>query len=59
MKIKPKFSIIFFIGSILSLILVGWFVLLFWVLWLIIRSVKGLKALDQNLAIEEPTRWSL
>lgn len=48
-----------FIGSILSLILVGWFVLLFWVLWLIIRSVKGLKALDQNLAIEEPTRWSL
>jgi len=46
-------------GSILSLILIGWFVLLFWVIWLIVRSVKGIKALDAEQAIENPTRWFL
>ena len=46
-----------FLGSLLSLVLIGWFILLFWVVWLIIRSVKGLKALDSNRAIENPTSW--
>ncbi|MDO7083513.1 hypothetical protein WNY51_05220 [Pseudocolwellia sp. AS88] len=45
------------LGSILSLVIVGWFVLLFWVVWLIIRSVKGMKALDANRAVEDPERW--
>jgi uncharacterized membrane protein len=38
-------------------ILIGWFVLLFWMVWLIIRSVKGMKALDQEKAIDNPTGW--
>ncbi|XPF94449.1 DUF4870 family protein [Colwellia sp. RE-S-Sl-9] len=46
-----------FLGSLLSLVLIGWFILLFWIVWLIIRSVKGLKALDSNRAIENPTSW--
>jgi uncharacterized membrane protein len=29
-------------------------VLLFWVIWLIIRSVKGIKALDAEIALENP-----
>jgi uncharacterized membrane protein len=45
------------LGSILSLVLIGWLVLLFWVVWLIVRSVKGIKALDSEKAIENPTRW--
>lgn len=46
-----------FLGSILSIVLIGWFVLLFWVVWLIVRSVKGMKALEQEKPIENPTRW--
>jgi len=45
------------LGGILSIIVIGWFVLLFWVVWLIVRSVKGIKALDSEKAIENPTRW--
>jgi len=45
------------LGSILSIILIGWFILLFWVVWLIIRSVKGMKALESEKAIENPTSW--
>ena len=50
-------AIFIFLGSVLSLILVGWFILLFWVVWLIIRSIKGMKALEKNQAVENPTRW--
>lgn len=46
-----------FLGSILSLIIIGWFVLLFWAVWLIIRSVKGMKALELEKPIEHPTSW--
>jgi uncharacterized membrane protein len=45
------------LGWILSIILIGWFVLLFWVVWLIVRSIKGIKALDSEQAIENPKRW--
>ncbi len=44
-------------GTILSLILIGWFILLFWAVWLIVRSIKGMQALDAEKAIENPTRW--
>lgn len=44
-------------GMILSLVIIGWFVLLFWVIWLIIRSIKGMKALDQKEAHPNPTGW--
>lgn len=46
-----------FLGSILSIILIGWFLLLFWVVWLIIRSVKGMKSLELEKAINKPTSW--
>jgi len=45
------------IGSLLSLVLIGWLVLLFWVVWLIVRSVKGLKLLDEKQAHPDPTTW--
>lgn len=46
-----------FLGSILSLVLIGWFLLLFWMVWLIIRSIKGLKALELEKPIANPTSW--
>lgn len=52
-------ALFMFIGAILSVVVIGWFVLLFWVVWLIVRSVKGIKALDSEKAIENPTRWFL
>ena len=46
-----------FIGSILSIILVGYLVLLFWMVWLIVRCVKGMKYLDNQQAHPDPTGW--
>lgn len=45
------------IASILTLVLIGWLVFLFWLLWVIIRCIKGIKALDANKPITEPKRW--
>ena len=50
-------ALFIFLGSILSVILIGWFLLLLWVVWLIVRSVKGMKALDEEKAIDNPTSW--
>lgn len=45
------------IGMILSIILIGYLVLLFWVVWLVIRCVKGMKTLDQKEAHPDPAGW--
>lgn len=45
------------IGMILTFILIGYLVLLFWVVWLVIRCVKGMKALEQKEAHPDPTGW--
>ncbi|MBA6391742.1 hypothetical protein H4J38_13285 [Colwellia sp. BRX10-3] len=50
-------ALFLFIGSILSLILVGWFVLMFWVVWLIVRCVKGMKSLEARVVHPNPTGW--
>lgn len=46
-----------FIGLLLMLVLVGWVVLLFTVIWLIVRSVKGLQMLDKKIPHPHPTTW--
>ena len=45
------------IGALLSFIIIGYLVLLFWVIWLAVRSVKGLKSLEQKQAHPDPTGW--
>lgn len=45
------------VGSILLVVLVGWLVYLFWVVWLIIRCVKGLQILDKKEPHPNPTTW--
>lgn len=45
------------VGSILSAVIIGIFILLFWLVWLIIRSVKGMTALDRGEAHPNPTGW--
>ncbi len=36
---------------------VGAIILLFWLVWLIVRCVKGMKYLDQNQPHPNPTTW--
>jgi uncharacterized membrane protein len=45
------------IGVILTFVFIGFFILLFLVVWLIIRCVKGMKSLDQKEAHPDPTGW--
>ncbi|MDE3274142.1 DUF4870 family protein [Pseudoalteromonas sp. SSM20] len=45
------------IGGILTVVGIGLLILLFYLVWLIVRCVKGLKALDKNEPIENPTSW--
>lgn len=45
------------IGVILAFVIIGYLVLLFWVVWLIVRCVKGMKSLDQKEAHPNPTGW--
>jgi uncharacterized membrane protein len=46
-----------FIGVILATVAIGYFILLFWVIWVIVRCVKGMKYLDQNQPHPNPTSW--
>jgi uncharacterized membrane protein len=46
-----------FIGALLSMVLIGYLVLLFYVVWLIVRCVKGMQALDKNEALPNPASW--
>lgn len=45
------------IGGILTLIVVGYAVFLFWLVWLIVRCVKGIKYLNDNKAHPTPKGW--
>lgn len=42
------------VGSILMLLLVGWFVLLLLPLWILIRCIKGFLVANDNRPIEDP-----
>ena len=45
------------VGTILTMVIIGFLVLLFWVVWLIIRCVKGMKYLDEKQAHPDPAGW--
>jgi uncharacterized membrane protein len=45
------------VGSILMLVLVGFLILAFALIWYIVRCVKGMSALGRNEPIADPTSW--
>jgi uncharacterized membrane protein len=45
------------IGTVLSVILVGFLVILFWIVWLVVRCVKGMNALDAEEPVENVESW--
>lgn len=46
-----------FIGVLLSKVVIGLFIILFWLLWLIVRCAKGMKYLDRQQAHPAPEGW--
>ncbi|MDR5900298.1 hypothetical protein QC823_15105 [Halomonas vilamensis] len=47
------------LGTLLSYILIGIFILLFWIIWLIVRVIKGWKYLSQQKPHPNPSGWML
>jgi uncharacterized membrane protein len=45
------------VGIVLCFILIGIFVLLWWCIWLVVRIVKGLLALNERKPIAHPSSW--
>lgn len=46
-----------FVGIILSFVLIGYLVILFWIIWLIVRCVKGFQLVEKRLPHPDPTGW--
>ncbi|MDG6778744.1 hypothetical protein QCB44_08510 [Thiomicrorhabdus sp. zzn3] len=46
-----------FIGTVLTVIIIGWFMLLLTVIWLIIRCVIGIRYLNKQQEIPHPSSW--
>jgi uncharacterized membrane protein len=44
-------------GTVLSFIFIGYLILLFWLVWLIVRCIKGLKAVSKQQSPEKLTSW--
>lgn len=45
------------IGALLSMVFVGYFIIMFWAIWLIIRCVKGMGVLRHKKPHPNPTGW--
>jgi uncharacterized membrane protein len=46
-----------FIGALLTAIFIGWLVLLFTLIWWIVRCVKGMQQLGKQAPMPNPTSW--
>lgn len=45
------------VGGLLSTVLIGYLILLFWLVWLIVRCAKGLQQLDREQPIGDAATW--
>ena len=45
------------LGVILTMVVIGSLIIVFWVIWLIVRCAKGIKYLDKKQAYPDPTGW--
>ena len=51
------FVLFSFVGALLAIVFVGWFVLVFAAIWLIVRCVIGIKRLGERQPIADPASW--
>ncbi len=45
------------ISSLLTLILIGWLLILLWYIWVIVRCVRGMKCLARGEPYPNPKSW--
>ena len=45
------------VGAVLTIFWVGYFILAWWYIWSLIRSVKGLFTLNRQQSIQNPRSW--
>jgi uncharacterized membrane protein len=45
------------VGAVLAIVLVGWLVLLWWFIWTLVRSIKGILSLNEARPIADPASW--
>jgi len=45
------------VGFLLSLVIIGWFVLLWFVIWALVRSIKGFQLASGAKPVPEPQTW--
>jgi uncharacterized membrane protein len=45
------------VGSILTFVMIGFLVLLWWFIWSLVRNIKGMLALNENKPIADPASW--
>ncbi len=45
------------VGAFLTVIVIGWLIIFFYIVWLIIRCAKGFKYLGKQQPMPEPTSW--
>ena len=45
------------VGGVLTLVLIGFLILLWWFVWSLVRNVKGTLALNDNKPIANPASW--
>jgi uncharacterized membrane protein len=47
----------FVVGILLTFILIGFAILLWWFIWSLVRNIKGVVALTNNQPIQNPSSW--
>lgn len=45
------------VGALTAIVGIGFVILLWWFVWSLVRSIKGLLALNENRPIENPGSW--
>jgi uncharacterized membrane protein len=46
-----------FVGGITASIFIGWLILLFWLIWYVVRCVRGLKLASEGTPVPNPATW--
>lgn len=45
------------VGMITALVLIGYLIMLWWVVWTLVRVIKGYLALNEGRPVENPRTW--
>jgi uncharacterized membrane protein len=45
------------VGGVTASIFIGWLILVFWLIWYLVRCVRGLKLASEGASVPNPTTW--